>query len=659
MAPASSTGKAGLDQTMLDAPRNSASPLSRSVLAPQSWSPPAPDALTATAAVPTPAVDVAAVIAIGVPAESPHSLTSSPTGVENDVRGSRASASTAEVSDQASPAPHNEAVVSRSPSDSPRHIDSGSPPSVQEMGARREPPPALRTMLGIAATDLVPPELPANVPAERTVPAAQKTMIGVATDAAPAAEPPEPPLNIRSQQRTMLGVAVPGIAPTHVPEEASSAPVVSQLQHTALGIMPPAIVPRPKTLIEEPLPPPPVIPRRRGIPALALVGIIAALVIILGGVSAYVAFRKSGALSAVPQLDESGRESLKITCPSCPDGTTLSLGASSASVSGGVATLLLPAPLAIGENALPVKVDRPGAGRDEQVTVHVPVAYRVRTDLATLGARPPTLTVRVETTVGSDVLVDQKPVSIDESGRGVYALDLSKEVEGPGEARAFERTIPFVITPKNGVRQSGQLTARTSVLPLAIDAPGIELITDKTTIPVVGQTKAGSSLTIDGQAVPVDPQGHFALRIEVSALGPRTLEIATSAASRAPRIAKVKVTRVASIQAAAKELEAASPVSYDVFGGDPGANTSKNAVVEGEVVDVRATGGHTVMLVDSKRGCAKGASCLVRLLYGDEDKSVRGDTVRAYGRVLGSVTASGKTIPELGIALLLPIKAKR
>ncbi len=82
-------------------------------------------------------------------------------------------------------------------------------------------------------------------------------------------------------------------------------------------------------------------------------------------------------------------------------------------------------------------------------------------------------------------------------------------------------------------------------------------------------------------------------------------------------------------------------------------------VVEGDVVDVRASGGHSVLLVDTKRGCTKGATCLVRIVHGEEDKVARGDNVRVYGKILGNVTASGKTVPEIEASLVLPVKAAK
>src|SRR5439155_16957500 len=154
----------------------------------------------------------------------------------------------------------------------------------------------------------------------------------------------------------------------------------------------------------------PLAPKKRGVPVVLVILIVFVITALLGGAGAYVALRTGGPLTAQPQLDETGKESLKLGCPSCPDGTHVVLGASSATVQDGNAVLPLPVPLSIGENDLVVKLDRPGARRDEEVKIHVPVAYRVRADLTTLSARPPVITVRVEATPGSEVKVDDKPL---------------------------------------------------------------------------------------------------------------------------------------------------------------------------------------------------------------------------------------------------------
>ena len=676
-----------------DPPGSHASPLSRSVLAPQPWSPPAPHAAPEQQSPPQsqggpPAVEVARVVSLGPGNAGPGAQPPYPSGAPGGPRpGSSPNPDLASTSPLGAHGGHGAPALRTMLGMPATELPGagGAPPA-------KAPPPgnAQKTMMGVAIPGIAP--LHGGVPSGTPAPPAAPLAPGSAPAAAPSGSGP---VDLRSKQSTMLGVAIPGIAPSHASLEAQAprqqgypqqqqqaygapgqhapspygltpqgypapAPhIPSQVQNTALGMMAAPelpIVPRPKTLIDEPLPAMPFIPEKKGISALAVVGIVAGLVAVLGGgVGAFFLLRSGAPLTAVPQLDENGRESLKIGCVSCPDGTTVALGASSATVAKGAAVLPLPAPLTIGDNNLTVKLDRPGAGRDEDVKVHVPVAYRVRADLATLNAKPPAITVRVEAIVGSEVKVDDKPVALDATGRGSYAIDLSKETEGTGEAKTFERKIPFVITPKGGVAQPGQLTARTGILSLALDAPGIELFTDKTTAAVAGQTRPGGAVTIDGQNVAVDPQGRFGVRVELASIGEKPLEIVASAAPQAPRIAKVRVVRVASLEAAAKELEAQSPIAFDAFGADPAAKVGQKAVIEGDVVDVRAAGGHTVLLVDTKRGCAKAATCLVRVVHGDEDKLVRGENVRVYGRLRGSVTASGKTVPELEASLVLPL----
>jgi len=668
-------------------PSNSpASPLSRSVLAPHSWHPPAPGTTpghpTPGGGPPgTPSSPARPTVEPAPATVQPAPVVSVGLGPSPDPRPGPA----------ANPLLQTQALVGSPPAPPAQPAPAAAP-------AQGDPPAAARTMIGMSMADLgvrvgpapspaapaaMPPQhagsqhaapeqhpqRPAPGPAAAFAPA-QKTMMGVAIPgiaplaASAEAGPTGGAVDLRSKQSTMLGVAVPGIAPTGrataaMPQQALPR-VPSQVQNTALGIPAPQvmpIVPRPAPLHEEPLPEAPRLPEKRGVSALAVVGIVFVLVAILGGAGAFFALRNAGgSIVASPQLDDTGHESLKIACPTCPDGTVLTLGASSATVSASAAVLPLPAPLMVGDNDLSVKIDRPASGRDEEVKVHVPVAYRVRADLSTLSARPPTITVRVEANPGSEVKVEDKPVALDATGRGAFPLDLSKEIEGEGDAKAFERKVPFSITSK-GKTESGSLIARTSVVALALDAPGSALLTDKPTAPVAGQTRGNATVTVDGKPAPVDAEGRFAVRVELPASGPKDLEIVVSAPPLAPRIVHAKVTRVASLEAGAKDLEAARPIGYDAFGADPASKVGQAAVVEGEVLTVRSGVGHTVLVVEDRRTCAKGASCPVRVVHGEEDKVARGDTVRAYGRVHGAVSASGKTVPDLEASVVLLTKA--
>ena len=179
------------------------------------------------------------------------------------------------------------------------------------------------------------------------------------------------------------------------------------------------------------------------------------------------------------------------------------------------------------------------------------------------------------------------------------------------------RTIACVITPKGGAPHPGQLTLRAAIVSLALDAPGRELVTDRNSAAVAGQSRPGTSVHVDGQSVAVDAQGRFGVRVELPQMGERVLEVVASAPSRGPRIAKVKVIRVASLDAAAKELESASPLPYDAFGPDPASKVGKNAVVEGEMSTCGPAGGFPVLSSKRSAGGRKGAPGSVPMSAGE------------------------------------------
>ncbi len=518
-----------------------------------------------------------------------------------------------------------------------------------------------QTMLGMPATGL---PVPSPQPSPQAIPPAFKTMLGVAlpgiapTHEKPAPEPARPP---PERAGTLLGVAAPGIAPMHhVAPGPQHRPMQPPPDMRTPPAPPPPIVPAPAPLVVEPLPEAPQVPKKKGVPAIAVVAIVFVLVAIIGGGAALVVLRSGAPLTAQPQLDESGKESLKIRCESCPDGTIVSLGASSSKVEGAATILPLPAPLSIGDNDLEMKIDRPPPGRDETVKVHVPVAYRVKADLSTLTTAPAAITVRVEALAGTEVTVDGKPVALDGAGKGSQTIDVNGDVEGPSdEQKAIDKQIPFTIKPKGAAQaENGQLVVRTGVAPLHLDAPGIELYTERTTGNVAGQVKPGGTLTIDGQNVAVDAEGRFGVRVELPTEAEKTITIIATAPPLAPRTVRAKLVRVASLEAGAKALDAKSPIGFDTYAADPQSKLGQLVLVDGEIQEIRVAQGHTVMAIEEKKACSAGAgACLVRVVHGEEVKAARGDTIRVYGRALGTTTSNGKTIPDVEGTLALPKSA--
>jgi hypothetical protein len=305
--------------------------------------------------------------------------------------------------------------------------------------------------------------------------------------------------------------------------------------------------------------------------------------------------------------------------------------------------------LHVGDNNLSLAIDRPGMGRDETVKLVVPVAYRVRADVTTMETSHPSITVRVEAPVDTEVRVDDKPVQLDASGLGTYLLDESAVTQGPAdESRVVAIEVPYVVVPKGRSPEKGTVSARIAVAPLRVDAPSASSVTDDDKVLVAGRAAKGASVTVDGASVGVSADGAFESTVPVNALGDRIIEVRAGTAALAPRTVRVTVKRVASLAVAAKAFEDQQPIGYDAAMRDiSAAKTGEPIVVEGEVVEARASGHRTLVLVDDRRGCAKGP-CLTRVVVGRDLALAHGDVVRAYGRVARAYrTPTAQTVPEV------------
>lgn len=561
------------------------------------------------------------------------------------------------------------------------------------LAAAAEPVAArpLGTMLGISAAEMLPPQSRAGgvPPVDAAAAAAagapeHRTMLGVAMPGiAPLHEAPPPPA--QGDHRTMLGVAVPGVAPLHAgastqlpPTQPSgptgTSPLAQQPMRYPPGAGPvgdarpsrprqpaalPPIVPAPPPLTDdEPVPLPPARPERRGFPIALVAGGVALLVVLVGAIALFV-MRSGPPLIVQPRLGAQGNELLHLVCESCPDGTVADHDGTKATFKDKQADLDLAKPLVVGDNPVTITLDRPGAvARDETVKAVVPIAYRVRADLADLTAAVPAIGVRVEALPGSKITVDGKPVDLDAQGKGSHEIELHAETEGASdEGKVVEKTIPYEVTaPKATAPERGTVIVRFGVIPLHVDAPGATLVTDKDKIWVAGRTAKGATVAVNGK--PVDAaSGVFAVQIDAAPDAETAIEVRSSAPQVAPRIARAKVKRVKSVDADAKAFEASSHLGYDAVNADVAANTGQPLVVEGKVLEARVLNHETVSVVDDKRGCAKGP-CIVRVTYGAESDVRGGDVVHAYGTVIRPFkTPDGKTVPEVDAQIL--VKARR
>jgi hypothetical protein len=400
--------------------------------------------------------------------------------------------------------------------------------------------------------------------------------------------------------------------------------------------------------------------KRGGIPIAYVAGGVLALVVAVGIVVALT--WKGPSVVIVPRLDSQNKDQLHLICTNCEDGTTAALGDAKATFKATEADLSLATPLVVGDNPLSILLDRPGWGRDEEIKAVVPIAFRIRADLAGLSGAHPAILVRVQAVSGTVIRIADKPVALDAHGEAVYSLDVSTQTNGwADDVKVIDQAISYSIVPPAtdghpGAEQKGSLPVRAGVASLHLDAPGLSPVVETGTFRVAGRTVKGATVTANGQPVPVDADGNFARSYEAPSLGDLTVELRADAPQLASRTARFSVKRVAHLSDEAKNRERAPQVGYGAIVADAAGSVGKPTVVEGDVVDARVAQNQVVALVDDTRGCDdRGATpCIVRVVYaGDDQPSLsRGVHIRAYGQVTGVVaagTAAGGQTPAIPV----------
>ncbi|HEY3495044.1 MAG TPA: hypothetical protein VGK73_10180, partial [Polyangiaceae bacterium] len=271
------------------------------------------------------------------------------------------------------------------------------PPLAEPPGVPANPARSFKgTMIGMAPSIAEPPAVPPP-PETPPIPALPSPPQGVPPGPAPgfgstiplmrsplagATEPggsndPAQPGGLR---KTILGVALPGIAPMRpgiakTPSQPpAAAPAPSAPPAWQYGVPPAAAYePPPETA--------PVPSRPHRIPWLAALVIVLAAGLLTAAVVVFFLYRSRGAIEARLAGDPEGRERLELVCTGCADGAKVSLGGASAAFRGGRAALALERKLPIGQNRIEVAIER-SPGRSDKVELTVPVEYRVRAETA-------------------------------------------------------------------------------------------------------------------------------------------------------------------------------------------------------------------------------------------------------------------------------------
>jgi hypothetical protein len=481
----------------------------------------------------------------------------------------------------------------------------------------------------------------------------------------PAAAPPvaTPAPRARRVQSTVLGVALPGIAPLRPgdsgapPQDDAGTPFSPADEYANAALIPP-LVPPPAPLDEVPAPVPARIVRRKGVPLVA-VALVTGGLLLGGGVGLFWLSRDRPSISGQLRMAPDGTDILGLQCDpgSCKNGTLIEVDGARSAFAAGKSDLVLSSPLHVGDNRLAIHVDRPGMGRDEVVSLVVPVSFRIRADVSGLNATKPTVSIRVEAAEGSVVTIDGKAMPLDATGAAAYEIDESSATNGPAdESRVVNVLVPYTVTAKGGPTESGTVSARFSVAPLRIDVPGTHGVVDRDQILLAGRAAKGATVTVDGTAVPTAPDGSFETTVPLTSTGERALVVRAETALLSPRTVQVDVKRVASLLQESRAFERLNPLSYDAAMADPTGSVGQPVMVEGEVMKARASGHRSLLIVDDRRGCAKG-SCLARVALAQDVAPAPGTVVRAYGRVAPPLaTASGEAVLEVEADFVVPNK---
>ena len=525
------------------------------------------------------------------------------------------------------------------------------------------------TMIGIAPPTFTPPAAtpapampaagpPGASPPATAAPAPQQrafsgTMIGLAPPSAPPPPPPSPETppaapaptpggapRLASANKTVLGVARPGIAPLNPGQAKSTPPPAAVVSKTVPSWPPPLLAPvaeAPASSGRKPA---------RRVSVAATIAIVACAMLLVMAAMAFVMLRGRGSVSARAGLDAKGREVLELSCAECPDDTKIWIDAAPVRFRGGKAALPLRAPLKVGENPLLIVLERPGRSREE-IALSIPIEFRVRGSTDELSQEIPKVSVLASTLEGTKLEVDGKPVP---AGPGDLRFDyeVTSELTGPeASVKTLERTVPYKATSASGSVQAGQVEIRIGVTPLIVDAPGASIIVGGKEIVIAGRTAPGAVLKVGNETVPLDPEGRF-VRKQALRVGENKLLVRATLKDLAPRLVQVSVRCSDNLEREAALQRAMAQASYaDVLrAGD--AATGRSVALEGQLQDLRHDGYSSVLLVDVKKGCAK-APCLAKVIYGVETQLEKGRDLKAFGKVLRFVDGprTGQRIPEV------------
>jgi len=514
-----------------------------------------------------------------------------------------------------------------------------------------------------------PQPLQPGQPAPRRVPNASPTLLGGVLSAALAEGAAKP--------ETAPGgsVASPFPRPQYAPGHAAAPPNAQGAPWTAAHAPPQHRGPEPQHAPQGPAmgahPPngpqqayPPLTPaapaKKSGVPLIVVMLLLAGVV----GAGGFFALRwhqgrANPALTA--SIDAAGND-LELVCPSCPDGSTISLGGSQGAVfAGNRARLILPTPLEVGAQSLEGALQIPNQS-PSSVKLTVDVEFRLDVDTATLHAYPPGLTIRPKIRAGGALTIAGKPAT------GEVVIPVGDAATGPRETVA---KIPLDVAyryERAGIPpREGNLHQELNVLPLRLFSPKDGGFTADATLVVQGQAPPGIDVHVAEQVVKPDDKGIFQLSRPL-VVGENSIPLWLSRPEAGPsgvsRGLTLRVFRAASAatlwnEAKAKLDATGAGALASLYANTP-ASLGARFAFAGAIVDAQTQRGETIALIDGSAAAANlkpgdplacsAASCLLRVVAAGTTRFAKGERVRGIGR---SVAPRDPKTPEVEAMVLL------
>jgi len=466
----------------------------------------------------------------------------------------------------------------------------------------------------------------------------------------------------------MMGVALPGIAPTHdkpAPRPVATAPAPSQeVARRAPAFVPPPPPPPPQaptsgqlqaTQAIAPYEPEPSLPppKKSRSPAVLL---IVLAVLAIAGVTTWLVLRTrpSPAVRAEVRGDASALQ-LYVRCEKCADGTAIDLGSgrSASFVNGEVTFPLAVSDLKAGTNTFKGTLTAKGE-KPRDISIDVPIPYVVTPSLAPFAKGESAVEIVF------DVSKDVKKISIDGEEVAIEGNTATATVAVPAAAgddtKIFDKTVKYEVSLVKGDPAKGSLKLSVPYAPLRVGLPGRRPIVEGDGFDVSGRTQANATVRLgaapDAPTVTADKEGLFKGRAKLAA-DAKTLEVRAFGAKLAPRAFVITIARDP------KALRAEATVPFDKLAEAPDANAGKVVVVKMNAEQSGEDEGRPIVVGEVKCNAPEGGKCpVVRVLLPSGATPVKGALVEVVGVIVRGVPIlKGKTTAiEIDASIVTPDK---